>query len=315
MTSAPPSTVGRLARPGLLVAAAAATIVVVVLAVTEAGDQSLSIAEALLLGLVEGITEYLPISSTGHLTVTLELLGLTDTPDAEAAADAYAIAIQGGAIVAVLGLYRQRIAGMADVVLRPRRAEPGGRAVLAGLIAAVLPAAVVGFLLVDVIKDQLYGLWPTIGAWFVGGIAILVWVRLGGEGERDLEQLTVRDGLIIGVAQVIALWPGVSRSLVTIVASMMLGLTTRAAVEFSFLLGLVTLTGATLYEATSSGDLILAEFGLAAPLVGFVAAFVSAAAAVVWLVTYLERHSLAIFGWYRIALAVVVSVVVLTTGV
>lgn len=299
-------------RPGLLAAAVVTSVVIVALAVAEAGDQSLSIAEALLLGIIEGITEYLPISSTGHLTVTLELLGLTDTADAEAAADAYAIAIQGGAIVAVLGLYRQRIAGMADVVLRPRRAGSGGRAVLLALVAAVLPASIVGFLLVDVIKEHLYGLWPTIAAWFVGGVAILVWVRLGSDGERDLEQLTVRDGLIIGVAQVIALWPGVSRSLVTIVASMMLGLRTRAAVEFSFLLGLVVLTGATFYEATSSGDLIVAEFGLVAPLVGFVAAFASAAVAVVWLVTYLERHSLAIFGWYRIALAVVVSVLALT---
>lgn len=314
MTPAEQLTASPRLRAAVTAAVALTLVAIVALSVAEAGDEVLSIPEALLLGVIEGITEYLPVSSTGHLTVTLDLLGLTATDEAREAANAYAIAIQGGAIVAVLGLYRHRIRSMAMVVLRPRRADTEGRSLLLALVAAVIPAGVVGFFFVDVIKDRLYGTWPTVAAWFVGGVAILAWVRWGRTGQRDLHQLLVRDGLVIGVAQVVALWPGVSRSLVTIVAASMLGFRNRAAVEFSFLLGLVVLLAATVYEGARSGGVIVEQFGLAAPLVGFLAAFVSASAAIVWLITYLERHSLAIFGWYRIALAAVVSVVALTVG-
>ncbi len=285
-------------------------LVIVIAAAAEAGNDELSAAEALLLGVVEGITEFLPVSSTGHLTVTQHILGLTDTDAGKAAADSYAIAIQFGAIVAVAGLYWQRISTAVTRILRP---TPGpetaeARQLALALIIAFTPAAVVGFLTSDAIKENLFGLWPTALAWFVGGIAIIVFARRSQIGDRALELITPRDGLIIGLTQMLALWPGVSRSLVTIIAASLVGLKMAAAVEFSFLLGLATLSAATLYETATNGSVIIDEYGLLIPLLGFVMAFVAAAAAVVWMVGYLERHSLEIFGWYRIAIAIAVGI-------
>jgi undecaprenyl-diphosphatase len=153
-----------------------------------------------------------------------------------------------------------------------------------------------------------------VAAWAVGGVVLLVWSRHERSGTRPIESIGVRDGLIIGLAQVLALWPGTSRSLVTILGALAVGMTLRAAVEFSFLLGFVTLGAATVYEATQSGSLVLEEFGWQAPLAGFLAATASAALAVVWLLRFLERRGLSLFGWYRLGIAGVVSVVALTIG-
>lgn len=286
--------------------------VIVLLAALEAGNTQLSIPEAILLGIVEGLTEYLPVSSTGHLTVTQQLLGLTDTEAAKEAADAYAIAIQSGAIVAVLGLYRRRIATSLLAIAGKGPDPVAGKRLLVAVIAGFLPAAVAGFLLGDLIKEHLFGLWPVIGAWFIGGIVILLWPPSANRAGRALEAITWRDGLLIGVVQMIALWPGVSRSLVVILACLAVGLSIAASVEFAFLLGLVTLGAATLYETLDKGTVIVDQFGVSAPLVGFLAAFVSAAAAVVWMVDYVQRRGLAIFGWYRIAIAIIVAVLALT---
>lgn len=266
------------------------------LAVTSGG---LEVWEALLLGLVEGITEYLPVSSTGHLLVVSRLLGIRESE----AADAYAIVIQAGAIAAVLGLYRHRVGSMLRGIVG-RHAE--GRRLLGVLVAAFLPAALLGFLLGDAIKSRLFEVVPVAVAWIVGGLAILAFSRFGRTGDRGIEQLTIRDGLVIGVAQALALWPGTSRSLVAILGGLLIGLSIVAAVEFSFLLGLVTLGAATAYEASQRGGIIIESFGVAAPLVGFVAAAVSAATAVRWLVSYLEQQRLAVFGWYRITIALLV---------
>lgn len=269
-----------------------------VLLLTAAAEAGLGIGEAVLLGLVEGITEYLPVSSTGHLTVVSRLLGIGTGAD-RTAADAYAIVIQAGAILAVLILYRSRVRLVFDGIVR---ADPAGRRLLAVLVVGFVPAGVVGFLLGDAIQERLFGLGPVAGAWIAGGILILAvarrWHRPEGRGIGDL---TVRDGLIVGAAQILALWPGVSRSLVTILGAMALGVATPAAVELSFLLGVVTLGAATAYEAVRDGGEILATFGVAAPLVGFLVAFVSAVAAVRWLVGYVSDHPLTLFGWYRIA--------------
>lgn len=302
-----------LSRPRVIIPAALVGLAVIaVLAALDAGDTLLSIPEAILLGIVEGLTEYLPVSSTGHLTVTQQLLGLTDTDAGKEAADAYAIAIQSGAIVAVLGLYRLRIA-TALLAVTGRGPDPvGGRRLAIAIVAGFLPAAVAGFLLGDVIKEHLFGLWPVIGAWFVGGLVILAWPPSANRPGRALEALTLRDGLVIGLVQTIALWPGVSRSLVVILAALAVGLSIAAAVEFAFLLGLVTLGAATLYESVDKGGVIIDQFGVSAPILGFVAAFLSAAAAVVWMVNYVQRRGLAVFGWYRIAVAAVVAVLALT---
>lgn len=277
--------------------------------------------QAIILGIVEGLTEYLPISSTGHLLVVQSLLGVgTGSDQAKAAADAYAICIQGGAIMAVLTLYwrrfRQMLAGSLGTVGWGRGDDVGSRLALS-LIVAFLPAAAIGLLMNDWIKAHLFGPWPVVAAWLVGGVAILAvarW-RRGGAGDASpgavLDTLTWRMALIIGVLQCVAMWPGVSRSLVTIVGGVLVGLSLPAAVEFSFLLGVITLGAATVYEALAHGALMLDLYGPLEIGVGFAFAFASAIVAVRWMVTYLQRHGMEVFGYYRIGVAVVVAALLL----
>lgn len=270
-------------------------------ALDRAGDE-LTPVKAAVLGAVEGVTEYLPISSTGHLLVTQRLLDIGESEDTNDAADSYAIAIQAGAILAVLLLYFGRVRSMVEGVVGR---DPEGRSVLLALVVSVVPAVVIALLFEEPIKDNLLGVGPVIAAWLVGGIVILAvagrWTA--HTGGTALEQITVRQAAIIGVAQVIAMWPGTSRSLVTILAALAVGLSLAAAVEYSFLLGLVTLGGATTYEVVKNGELMIDAYGWLDPMIGLVVSFVAAAIAIKWLVGYLQNHSLAIFGWYRIAVA------------
>lgn len=282
-------------RRAAVPAAALLVVVAVVVAVAARRPGRLDVPTAVLLGLVEGVTEFLPVSSTGHLTVVERLLDLRSS-----AADAYVIVIQGGAIAAVLVLYRERLRVMVNGVIG--RDELGRRLAVAVAVAFV-PAAVIGLVFGDVIKDRLFGVGPVAAAWAVGGVAILlVGRRLRGEGV-PLEALGWPQAAAIGVAQAAALWPGVSRSLVTIVAGVVVGLSLSAAVEFSFLLGFVTLGAATGLEAVRQGGDIVATFGVAAPVVGFVVAFAAAVVSVRWMVAFLRHGSLAVFGVYRLAAA------------
>ena len=276
---------------------------------------SLDVIRAIVLGLVEGITEYLPISSTGHLLLTSRILGLPHSGRAGDALKSYEIAIQAGAIVAVLGLYRHRFVTMIEGVTK--RSEEGRRLLIA-LAVAFVPAAVIGLVGEKVIKKYLFGVGPVIGAWAVGGVLILVLVARGVINRQDgrkLESLTNRDALIIGLAQVLAMWPGTSRSLVTIVAALLLGFSMVAAIEFSFLLGVLTLGAATAYSVLKDGSLMVDTFGLLTPFIGLVVAFVAAVISVRWMVTYLQRHTLAVFGWYRIAIAAVALILVVTNAI
>jgi len=265
--------------------------------------EGLSVFSAIVLGLVEGLTEYLPVSSTGHLLVTNKILGIGKTAEAETALEAYAICIQAGAILAVMVVYKERIQQMIDGLFN-RSAE--GRRILLAVIAAFIPTAIIGLLLKDVVRDRLFGLGPIAGAWLVGGILILVLVHykildLPGNG---LERINTNQALIIGVGQAIALWPGTSRSLVTIVVGVLVGLNLRAAVEFSFLLGLVTLSAATVLTAYTDGALLIDNFGWITPIIGLVVAFVAAIASVKWMVSWLQQRSLAVFGWYRLVIGI-----------
>jgi undecaprenyl-diphosphatase len=189
-------------------------------------------------------------------------------------------------------------------------ADPEGRTVLLRLVAAFTPAALLGFFFGDAIKNALFGPVPVTIAWAVGGVVLLLWKPPAGT--LQLHQLTTRSALIIGVAQGIALWPGVSRSLVTLIAALAVGLTLSAALEFSFLLGLVTLSAASVYDFSRNGSELIDQFGIAAPLIGLVVAFVTALIAVRWMVGYLSTRSLAIFGWYRLLIASVCTVLLLT---
>lgn len=284
--------------------------------------------QAFILGVIEGITEYLPVSSTGHLLVAQHLMGIGTANAAEkAAADIFAICIQGGAILAVLGIYMKRVMQMMRGVLGQ---DAEGLKLAIMLIVGFLPAAVIGVLFNDKIEEKLFGMWPVIIAWIVGGILILAtaWWRkrtpLAGNG-KDLVSMTIKMALIIGLLQCVAMWPGTSRSLMTIVGGLLVGLSIQAAVEYSFLLGVLTLTAATakkaVWKVDGLGDQYHVWFGgvkllthTYSPLaltVGILAAAVFAAIAVKWLVSYLQSHGLSIFGWYRIALGAGIGALVL----
>ena len=258
--------------------------------------------QALILGLVEGVTEFLPVSSTGHLILAERVLGIP----ADDNANAYAICIQAGAILAVLLVYRERLLAMAKGVVG---ADPQGRRLLLMVLAAFVPAAVLGPVLDHPIERVLFGLWPVVFAWAAGGVGIVLFSRWSSErkGGEGIESVDLRRALLIGLAQCVAMWPGTSRSLVTIVAAALLGLSLPAAVEFSFLLGLVTLGAATAFKALGHGDELLAAYGAAPIGVGFLTAAVSALAAVTWMVRWIESHGLGVFAAWRIGLAVLVG--------
>jgi undecaprenyl-diphosphatase len=274
----------------------------------------LSFLKAIVLGLVEGVTEFLPISSTGHLVVVERLLGLGEGDAERQALDSYTVIIQAGAILAVLLVSWRRVV---DVLRGLLGRSATGRALLVNLVLAVAPFGVVGALLQDAIKDRLLAPGPVAAAWIVGGVVILVLsptFRAAHERGVGLQAISRRQALLIGLMQAFALWPGVSRSLVTIVGGLLIGLTMAAAVEFSFLLGLVTLGGATAVELVTNGSEVQQAYGLARPAVGVVVAAVSAFVAVRWMVAYLQRRSLAGFGAYRIGVGIV-TLVLIATGV
>jgi undecaprenyl-diphosphatase len=264
--------------------------------------------QAVVLGLVEGVTEYLPVSSTGHLILTSSLLGL-DQPDRAGALAAFEVVVQGGAILAVLVLYWGRVLQMGAGVLGR---DPGGLRLLANLAVAFLPAAVLGPLLDDPIERHLFAAGPVLAALVVGGLW-MIWLdqrRAVGAGV-PLEALGWRQALGVGLFQCAALWPGTSRSMMAIAGGTILGLRASDAAEFSFLLGLPTLGGACAFkllknllaaEQTGTPNLF-EQLGPAPVALGLAVAAVSAALAVRWLVTFLKRHGLAPFGWYRIVLA------------
>ncbi|MBU0677539.1 MAG: undecaprenyl-diphosphate phosphatase [Verrucomicrobia bacterium] len=272
----------------------------------------MGIIPAAILGVVEGLTEYLPVSSTGHLIVAQRLMGIGANADEKTAADAYAICIQSGAILAVIGLYFRKVRAMAlGLVGRDRE----GRRDLVNIVVAFLPAALVGLLFAEAIKSHLFGLWPIVAAWFAGGAAILIvgWSRRGHPPwtGKDIDSLTAGKALVIGLIQCLAMWPGVSRSLVTIVGGIIVGLSLPAAVVFSFLLGAVTLSASTAYDMLSHGQAMLAMYGPASLLTGFVVAWISAIAAVRWMLAFLNKHGFAPFGYYRVAIALVVTGLIL----
>jgi len=269
---------------------------------------ALDLWEALLLGLVEGLTEFLPVSSTGHLLLTQRLLGLARTP----ALDAFVVVIQVGAILAVLGLYRTRVAQLGRGLVGR---DPSGARLLARLVLAFLPAALFGLLVERPVERHLYGLWPITAAWALGGLLLLALVRRvpaaveqeGGRGGPLLAALSLRGALLVGLFQCAALLPGTSRSLVTLVGGLVAGLSLAAAVEFSFLLGLLTLAAAALWKGVSHGPAMLEGLGAPALLVGMGAAAGAAALSVSFLVRWTRRHGLGPFGWYRLGLAGLVT--------
>ena len=247
--------------------------------------------KAVILGLVEGATEFIPVSSTGHLIVVGEWLGQVDER-----AKSFDIFIQLGAILAIVWLYRARLL---QTVAHARH-DPRSQRFILNLGIAFLPAAIVGLLFHDWIKERLFNTPVVAGALIAGGIAILVIERWGPRTRfaevTDVPQTTA---LGIGLAQVLSLIPGTSRSGATIMGGFALGLSRKAATEFSFFLAIPIMFAATLFDlAKTAGSLTAADVPVFAT--GFVVSFLSALIVVKAFLTYVSRHSFAVFAWYRI---------------
>lgn len=271
----------------------------------------MTILESLILGLVEGLTEYLPVSSTGHLIIAQYLLDMKES----AALDAYSVCIQVGAILAVINLYFSRIREMWGGLFGKNQT---GRKLIYNLLLGFLPAMVIGFFLAGPIKDYLFNAETVLVSWAVGGIIILLYVRRGmktGKGRRHdgvaLEEMNWKAALTVGFMQCIAMCPGTSRSLMTMLGGLVAGLSMAAAVEFSFLLGLITLSAATAYDFMKYGNSMITELGWWPMITGTLMSWVSAVIAVKWMVGYLQKHGLSLFGWYRIGAALVMLVLIL----
>lgn len=266
-------------------------------------DHAPSLLVALLLGIVEGLTEFLPISSTGHLIVAGSLLGYTGE-----SAKVFEIVIQAGAILAVCWEFRARLATVARGLFRDARANR----FVANLAIAFVPAAALGFLFGRHIKAWLFAPVPVAVA-FVAGALVILWAerrqRARPDAVRidDVDAMRWTDALKVGCAQAFALVPGTSRSGATIIGGMLFGLSRRAATEFSFFLAIPTLFAACLYETVKNREL-LANADLAAYGAGFAAAFVSAFLCVRWLLRYVSHHDFTPFAWYRIAFGAVILV-------
>lgn len=258
---------------------------------------------AILLGVVEGLTEYLPVSSTGHLILASHWLGQTGD-----AADSFDVVIQLGAILAVLVHYRTLLAQRAAGLLERR---PESVQLLLGLVVGFVPTAIAGVLLRKTIKRLLFGPMPVAVTLAVGGVLMIVVERgrraRGTQGEVGLEKVTLRRAAIVGLGQCFALVPGASRSMCTIMAGQFAGLSTATAAEFSFLLGLPTLGAATLYEAWKSRHALAQGIGATSLVLGLAVSFFVAWAVIAGFVRYLQRRGLEPFGWYRIVVGAAVA--------
>ena len=253
--------------------------------------------KALILGVVEGLTEFLPISSTGHLILAGDLLNFNDDRG-----KLFEIVIQSGAILAVVWEYRERLARTFAGLGRDREAN---RLVL-NLFIAFLPLAVLGLAFGKAIKAHLFAPIPVATAFIVGAFVIL-WAERKNHRVRihSVDEMRPLDAVKMGIAQAFALIPGTSRSGSTIIGGMLFGLSRQAATEFSFFLAIPTLGVATVYQVYKERALLSAD-DLGMWIVGFISAFVSAFLCVRWLLRYISSHDFVPFAWYRIAFGIVV---------
>jgi undecaprenyl-diphosphatase len=262
------------------------------------------LAKAAIMGIVEGLTEFLPISSTGHLILTGALIGFDDEK-----AKVFDIAIQTGAILAVIIVYWQRIK---ETLIQLPTQERAQRFAL-NVVIAFLPAAVIGVLANKFIKAHLFNAWVVATTFIIGAFVILwaekrqrVAVRI-----HSVDEMRWQDSLKVGLAQCLALIPGTSRSGATIIGGMFFGLSRQAATEFSFYLAIPTLIGAGVYSLWKErAALSVADVPLFA--VGFIFSFIFAWLCVKWLLRYISTHSFTPFAWYRIAFGIVVLVTAFT---
>ncbi len=259
--------------------------------------EPLLLLKALILGVVEGLTEFLPISSTGHLIIVGQLLDFHDEKG-----KVFEIVIQTGAMLAIVWEYRERFARAVTGL----GSDPAARRFVFNLAVAFMPAAVLGLAFGKLIKAHLFQAVSVALAFIVGGVIIL-WVERKPRRVvvESVDDMTWKDALKVGIAQSFALIPGTSRSGATIIGGMLFGLSRKAATEFSFFLAVPTLIAAGLYDLIKHRELLSAAdlpvFG-----VGFIAALISAFVCVRWLIRYIATHDFTVFAWYRIVFGVIV---------
>jgi len=260
--------------------------------------------KALILGIVEGLTEFLPISSTGHLILAGDLLVFND-----ARGKVFEIVIQTGAMLAVVWEYRERFARVLSGLFTDR----GAQRFALNVAVAFVPAAVLGLLFGSFIKAALFKPVPVAIAFILGAFVIL-WAERRTHVVRveSVDDMTWRDALLVGLAQCFALVPGTSRSGATIIGGLLFGLSRRAATEFSFFLAVPTLVAAGVYDAWKNRGLFSLEADAGVFAVGLIASFVSAFLCIRWLLRFIVSHDFTIFAWYRIVFGVVVLVTAYT---
>ncbi len=257
---------------------------------------------AAFLGVVEGVTEFLPISSTGHLILVEDLLGF-EGPQGKL----FEITIQLGAILSVVWIYREKLLRTAFGLFS---SGPAQRLVLNVLIA-FLPAAVVGVLAHDFIKTVLFSPWVVSAALVAGGVAILLIERFRKDHSIvTVEDMSPRSALAVGLFQCLAMIPGVSRAAATIMGALLMGVSRPAAAEFSFLLAIPTMFGATAYDLYQNHDTLTSD-GLAVIAVGFVVSFFVALIVVKWLLRYISAHDFGAFAVYRIVIGIAMFAILL----
>lgn len=252
-----------------------------------AGQTTLSIGQAIILGIVEGVTEFLPVSSTAHLILATNAMRLAETEFMKS----FQIIIQFGAILSVVVLYWRKFLNV-EVIKK--------------LVVAFIPTGIIGLTVYKILKQYLLGNIDVIlTSLLVGGIILIVFERFSRAEETDVnfEEITYGRALLIGLFQAIAIVPGVSRSAATIVGGMVVGISKRTIVEFSFMLAVPTMLAASGLELLKS-HLAIAE-NVPALATGFVVSFIMAIVAIKSFVAYLKRHDFRVFGWYRVALAII----------
>ena len=246
----------------------------------------MTLLEAAILAVVEGLTEYLPISSTGHMIITEKLLGMESTEFTKA----FIVNIQFGAILSVVVLYWRRFLQSVDFYMK--------------LLVAFLPAAVIGFLLSDLIDEMLGRVEIVAVSLLLGGV-ILIYIDKWLSGNDDNDEITYPKALKIGFYQCIAMIPGVSRSAATIIGGMAQRLTRKTAAEFSFFLAVPTMFAASAYKLLKNHEAITEE-NIITLLIGNAIAFVVAMLAIKFFITYLQKHGFKLFGYYRIVLGLII---------
>lgn len=257
--------------------------------------------QSIVLGIVEGLTEFLPVSSTGHLILAGDILNFDP-----AWADSFYIAIQAGAIVAVCWHYRVRLIAVVLNLFKPGREQR----LAVNIIVGFLPAAVLGATLSSFVKSHFFNVFTVALALVVGGLLILWIESRQAKGNtpariREVDDMRVRDAFAVGCMQCLALIPGTSRSGATIIGGLVLGLSRKAATEFSFFLAIPTIFGATVWDLWQSRETLSVD-SLPAIAVGFVVSFISAIVVVRWLLRYVSSNDFRVFGWYRIVFGIVI---------